>query len=152
MEMVSITYANTFVSLLTNGLIGMTINDTSYLLLGLVKDVIVEHPDIKKTTDNIDLYNKLMIIDNFVKNIPKGLEKNKCISISLNSIHDIIVQINNELTLINKIIEDHRLKYFYYFRKFDYYKELNNIINYKKIMDERFDILLKLISTFYILK
>ena len=51
--MVSITYANTFVSLLTNGLIGMTINDTSYLLLGLVKDVIVEHPDIKKTTDNI---------------------------------------------------------------------------------------------------
>lgn len=150
--MVSITYANTFVSLLTNGLIGMTINDTSYLLLGLVKDVIVEHPDIKKTTDNIDLYNKLMIIDNFVKNIPKGLEKNKCISISLNSIHDIIVQINNELTLINKIIEDHRLKYFYYFRKFDYYKELNNIINYKKIMDERFDILLKLISTFYILK
>ena len=51
MEMVSITYANTFVSLLTNGLIGMTINDTSYLLLGLVKEVIVEHPDIKKTTD-----------------------------------------------------------------------------------------------------
>ena len=152
MEMVSITYANTFVSLLTNGLIGMTINDTSYLLLGLVKDVIVEHPDIKKTTDNIDLYNKLMIIDNFVKNIPKGLEKNECISISLNSIHDIIVQINNELTLINKIIEDHTLKYFYYFRKFDYYKELNNIISYKKIMDERFDILLKLISTFYILK
>ena len=101
--MVSITYANTFVSLLTNGLIGMTINDTSYLLLGLVKDVIVEHPDIKKTTDNIDLYNKLMIIDNFVKNIPKGLEKNKCISISLNSIHDIIVQINNELTLINNL-------------------------------------------------
>ena len=152
MEMVSITYANTFVSLLTNGLIGMTINDTSYLLLGLVKDVIVEHPDIKKTTDNIDLYNKLIIIDNFIKNIPKDLEKNKCISISLNSIHDIVVQINNELTLINKIIEDHTLKYFYYFRKFDYYKELNNIINYKKIMDERFDILLKLISTFYILK
>lgn len=150
--MVSITYANTFVSLLTNGLIGMTINDTSYLLLGLVKDVIVEHPDIKKTTDNIDLYNKLIIIDNFIKNIPKDLEKNKCISISLNSIHDIVVQINNELTLINKIIEDHTLKYFYYFRKFDYYKELNNIINYKKIMDERFDILLKLISTFYILK
>ena len=93
-----------------------------------------------------------MIIDNFIKNIPKDLEKNECISLSLNSIHDIVVQINNELTLINKIIEEHTLKYFYYFRKFDYYKQLTNIVDYKKIMDERFDILLKLISTFNILK
>ena len=152
MEMISITYANTFVSLLTNGMVSMAINDTSYLLLGLVKNVIVEHPDIKKTTDKIDLYNKLMIIDNFINNIPKNLEKNECISLSLNSIHDIVVQINNELTLINKIIEEHTLKYFYYFRKFDYYKQLTNIVDYKKIMDERFDILLKLISTFNILK
>jgi len=152
MEVVTLTYANSFVSLLTNGVIGMAIHDTSYVLLGLVKDVIVEHPDIKKTTDKIDLHNKLIIIDNFIKNIPKDLEKNECILLLLNSIHDIVIQINNELTLINKIIEDHSLKYFYYFRKFDYYKQLNNIVNYKKIMDERFDILLKLISTFNILK
>ena len=45
--MISITYANTFMSLLTNGMVSMAINDTSYLL-GLVKNVIVEHPDIKK--------------------------------------------------------------------------------------------------------
>lgn len=152
MEVITLSYANSFVSLLTNGVIGMAIHDTSYVLLGLVKDVIVEHPDIKKTTDMIDLHNKLIIIDNFIKNIPKDLEKNECILLSLNSIHDIVIQINNELTLINKIIEDHSLKYFYYFRKFDYYKQLNNIVNYKKIMDERFDILLKLISTFNILK
>jgi len=152
MEIATFTYANTFVSLLTNGVVSMAISDTSYLLLGLAKDVIVEHPDIKKTTDKIDLYNKLMIIDNFIKNIPKDLEKNECISLSLNSIHDIVVQINNELTLINKIIEEHTLKYFYYFRKFDYYKQLTNIVDYKKIMDERFYILLKLISTFNILK
>ena len=47
MEMISITYANTFMSLLTNGMVSMAINDTSYLLLRLVKNVIVEHPDIK---------------------------------------------------------------------------------------------------------
>ena len=80
MEMISITYANTFVSLLTNGIVSMTINDTSYLLLGLVKNVIVDHPDIKKTTDKIDLHNKLMVIDNFMKIIPTHLEDNKCIS------------------------------------------------------------------------
>ena len=128
MEMISITYANTFVSLLTNGMVSMAINDTSYLLLGLVKNVIVEHPDIKKTTDRIDLYSKLMIIDNFMKIIPNDLENNKCISTSLQSIHDIILQIQNELELINNIIETHSQKYFYYFRKHDYYVQLENIV------------------------
>ena len=128
MEMISITYANTFVSLLTNGMVSMAINDTSYLLLGLVKNVIVEHPDIKKTTDKIDLYSKLMIIDNFMKIIPSDLENNKCISTSLQSIHDIILQIQNELELINNIIETHSQKYFYYFRKHDYYVQLENIV------------------------
>mgnify|MGYP001403339657 CR=1 FL=1 len=152
MEMIPITYANTFVSLLTNGIVSIAINDTSYLLLGLVKNVIVEHPDIKKTTDKIDLYNKLMVIDNFMKIIPNNLENNKCISTCLNSIHDIILQIQNELALINKIIEDHSQKYFYYFRKHDYYIQLDNIVIYKKILDDRFDILLKLISTLNIFK
>ena len=152
MEMIPITYANTFVSLLTNGIVSIAINDTSYLLLGLVKNVIVEHPDIKKTTDKIDLYNKLMVIDNFMKIIPNNLENNKCISACLNSIHDIILQIQNELALINKIIEDHSQKYFYYFRKHDYYIQLDNIVIYKKILDDRFDILLKLISTLNIFK
>ena len=152
MEMISITYANTFMSLLTNGMVSMAINDTSYLLLGLVKNVIVEHPDIKNTTDKIDLYNKLMVIDNFMKMIPNNLENNKCISTSLKGIHDIILQIQNELELINNIIETHSQKYFYYFRKHDYYIQLDNIVNYKKILDERFDILLKLITTLNIFK
>ena len=152
MEMISITYANTFVSLLTNGMVSVAISDTSYLLLGLVKEVIVYHPDIKNTTDRIDLYNKLIIIDNFMKIIPTHLENNKCISTSLQSIHDIILQIQNELELINNIIETHSQKYFYYFRKHDYYIQLENIVNYKKILDERFNILLKLITTLNIFK
>ena len=152
MELATITYANNFVSLLTKGIISLAINDTSYLLIGLVKDAIVYHPDIKKTTDSIDLHNKLMIIDNFTKNIPQNIEDNKCISICLNSIHEIIIQINNELELINKIIEEHTNKYFYYFRGYDYYSQLDNIKIYKKVLDERFDTLLKLITTFNILK
>ena len=152
MEMIPITYANTFMSLLTNGIVGVAIHDTSGLLLGLVKNAIVDHPDIKNTTDKIDLHNKLMIIDNFMKIIPNSLEKNECILSSLNSIHDIIMQIQNELAIINKTIETHSEKYFYYFRKHDYYEQLDNIVNYKKILDERFDILLKLITTLNIFK
>tara|TARA_B110000971_G_scaffold161285_1_gene164830 strand:- start:44 stop:466 length:423 start_codon:yes stop_codon:yes gene_type:complete len=139
-------------SLLTNGMVSVAISDTSYLLLGLVKEVVVYHPDIKNTTDKIDLYNKLIIIDNFMKIIPTYLEDNICISTSLQSIHEIILQIQNELELINNIIETHSQKYFYYFRKHDYYIQLENIVNYKKILDERFNILLKLITTLNIFK
>jgi len=152
MEMVPLAYANTFIYLLTNGIVSIAINDTSNVLLGLVRDVIVEHPDIKNTTDKIDLHNKLMIIDNFMKIIPKELENNKCVSVCLNSIHDIIMQIQNELSQINKVIETHQEKYFNYFRKYDYYSQLNNLINYKKILDERFETLLKIISTLNIFK
>ena len=152
MEMVPLAYANTFIYLLTNGIVSIAINDTTNVLLGLVRDVIVEHPDIKNTTDKIDLHNKLMIIDNFMKIIPKELENNKCVSVCLNSIHDIIMQIQNELSQINKVIETHQEKYFNYFRKYDYYSQLNNLINYKKILDERFETLLKIISTLNIFK
>ena len=71
-----------------------------------------------------------------MKIIPTDLEKNKCISTSLQSIHDIILQIQNELELINNMVETHSEKYFCYFRKHDYYIQLENIVNYKKILNE----------------
>ena len=42
-----------------------------------------------------------------MKTIPNSLEDNICISSALKSIHDIILQIQNELELINNIIETH---------------------------------------------
>lgn len=152
MELVSLNYASSFMSLLTNGVIGIAINDTSYLLLSLVKDVVGHYPDLQNTTSKIDLHNKLIIIENFITIIPTHYEKIKCISTSLHSLHDSIVQIHNELSIINTIIEQHSSKYFSYWRTPTYYNNLDNLIKFKDLLDNRFDTLLKLINTMNILK
>lgn len=149
MEMVVLSRG--FVSLITNGILSLAINDTSYLLLGFVKDAVIEHPDIKNTLIKLDLNNKLTIIDNFIKNVPEKYQHNKCINISLDGIHNIIIEINNELTLINKIVEDHSKKYFYYIRKYDYYDNLKNLEKLNKILDDRFHLFLKLLKTINII-
>ena len=152
MEMVSLTYATTFVSLLTNGMVSIAINDTSTLLLSMVKTMVNDYKDFKNTIEKIDLNTKLNVIENFMNIIPKEYENIKCVSTSLNSLHEIVVKIHDELGKINNIIEEHKQKYFHYWRTPIYQIELDNIKKYKLILDERFEILLKLINTINFLK
>ena len=150
--MVTLNYATTFVSLLTNGMVSLAINDTSTLLLSMIKTVVNEYIDFKNTIEKIDLNTKLTIIENFMNIIPKEYENIKCVSTSLNSLHEIVIKLHDELAKINYIIEQHKLKWFNYYRKPDYDIELDNIKKYKLIMDDRFDTLLKLINTINFLK
>tara|TARA_B110001450_G_C17222562_1_gene320028 strand:- start:39 stop:497 length:459 start_codon:yes stop_codon:yes gene_type:complete len=150
MDIISLSYASSIVSLLTNGVINVAINDTSVLLLSIFSNINTESYLFKITIENIDLYNKLLIIDNFMNIIPNKYENNKCISVILKSIHDIIIKIYNELSIINNIIAYHKTKYFYKYRTPNYKKEINNIIDFKNILDNRFDTLLKIMNTFKI--
>ena len=152
MEMVTLNYASSFVSLLTNGVVSLAISDTSSLLLSMAKTAVNDYVDFKNTLEKIDLTTKLNIIENFLAIIPKKFENIKCVSISLNSLHEIVVKIHDELAHINNIIEEHELKYFSYWRTPTYQIELDNIIKYKKILDDRFKTLLKIINTLNFIK
>ena len=152
MEMVSLNYATTFVSLLTNGVVSVAVNDTSTLLLSMIKTVVNDYVDFKNTIEKIDLHTKLNVIENFMNIIPKEYENIKCVSTSLNSLHEIVIKLHDELGQINNIIEEHKLKYFSYWRTPVYQTELDNIVKYKLILDDRFETLLKLINTINFLK
>tara|TARA_Y100000996_G_C22053568_1_gene450157 strand:+ start:54 stop:512 length:459 start_codon:yes stop_codon:yes gene_type:complete len=152
MEMVTLNYATSFVSLLTNGMVSLAINDTSTLLLSMIKTVVNDYTDFKNIIEKIDLTTKLNIIENFMNIIPKEYENIKCVSTSLNSLHEIVIKLYDELAKINYIIEQHKEKWFNYYRKPNYHIELDNIQKYKLIMDDRFDTLLKLINTINFLK
>ena len=108
--------------------------------------------DVKNTIEKIDLHTKLNVIENFMNIIPKEYENIKCVSTSLNSLHEIVIKLHDELGKINNIIEEHKLKYFSYWRTPVYQKELDNIVKYKSILDDRFETLLKLINTINFLK
>ena len=100
----------------------------------------------KKTVSEIDLYNKLIVIE-ILNHLPLKYEKNKSIKKLLKSIHDIIINIYNILSEINSIIIYHKTKYFHSYRTPKYAKEISKLISYNKILNERFDLLLKIINT-----
>ena len=148
--MVTLNYASSFVSLLTNGVVSVAISDTSTLLLSMAKTVVNDYVDFKNTLEKIDLNTKLNIIENFLTMIPKN-SKILNVSISLNSF-EIVVKIHDELAKINCIIEEHELKYFSYWRTPAYQIELDNVIKYKEILDDRFETLFKIINTINFIK
>ena len=153
MDLIFISSASSsLVSLLTNSVINTAIGDTSSLLLSMFININNDSCFFKKTIEQLDLYNKLSIIDNFINIIPHKYENNKSISPILQSLHDIIIQIYNELSEINGIIVHHKTKFFYSYRTPNYKSNINKIILYKSILDTRFDMLLKILNTIQFLK
>ena len=146
MDIVTLGYAGSIVSLLTNGIINIAVNDTSVLLLSMIS-TLNDSCFFKKTITNIDLYTKLITIEDFFQHLPQKYENNKSIKSLLKSIHDIIIEIYNNLAEINSIITHHKTKYFHTFRTPRYCTQISSLILSSKILDQRFDLLLKIINT-----
>lgn len=146
MDIITLGYASSFVSLLTNGIINIAVNDTSVLLLSMIS-TLNDSCFFKKTITNIDLYTKLITIEDFFKHLPQKYETNKSIKSLLNSIHNIIIEIYNTLSEINSIITYHKTKYFHKYRTPSYSKQISSLILSNKILNDRFDLLLKIINT-----
>ena len=64
--------------------------------------------------------------------------------LALNNLHDINKKIKNELELVKKGIEDSKDYWFKSFRTAPYHKNLDNLKRYKKILDSRLDLALKI--------
>ena len=146
MDIVTVGYATSVISLLTNGIINIAVNDTSILLLSMIS-TLNDSCFFKKTITNIDLYNKLITIDNFFNHLPLKYQNNKSIKPLFKSIHCIIIEIYNNLSEINSIIIHHKTKYFHTFRTPNYYKQISSLKSSATILDQRFDLLLKIINT-----
>ena len=58
--------------------------------------------------------------------------------------------INKEILIIKKGIEEHEEKYFSYFRVCSYKKNVDSLVKYVKLLDGRFDLLIKTINLFFI--
>jgi hypothetical protein len=66
--------------------------------------------------------------------------------ISFQNVSDMVRKIKEELENIQQIIKTHESKYFYQWRTPDYEDNLKLIINYKKTLDQRVELLIKLLS------
>lgn len=66
--------------------------------------------------------------------------------ICFQNVSEMVKQIKEELEKIQIVIKKHEEKYFYTWRTPDYDKNLKRIIEYKKSLDQRVEILIKLLS------
>jgi len=144
-------FMGTMVSLITTSVIGVAVNDTSTLLLSIAKNYVYDYSDFKDLIDKLDLYSKLNVIEAFMTDIPdKKYENNKTITIALQNLHEIVLTLQNELNIINKILEEHHNVYFHYWRTPSCSQNLINIEKYNSILNKRFETLLNIIKIQFI--
>jgi hypothetical protein len=117
-------------------------NSTLGIFNGL--NSMISDVDIKKIIKNLDIETKLNIINSFIKSM-KDINLSEHIIISINSINEIIKEIETEINDINKEIIEHKSKWFYYLRKTNNLENINKLKTSVKILDYRFDILMKLL-------
>ena len=100
--------------------------------------------NFKSILENLDIINKIEIINDLLKNYDNITDKSieKCVK----SVIDIIHKINNEINEIKVLIEQHEEKWFYKWRSNPYSRKIENLINHSKIMDNRLDLLIKIIN------
>lgn len=69
----------------------------------------------------------------------------------LDNLHDMIIRIREDLNQIRSKIEFHKSKYFNYWRSVDVKPQLVNLRLHSKLLDDRYDLLLKTMSIYKII-
>ena len=135
--------------MITSEIIGKEIiGETSKGIFGLLSGISeFDIPYINTIFEDLDILKTIELVESLFK---EKTENQNTIMLShsqilaLNNLHDINTKIKDELELIKKGIEESKDLWFKYFRTAPYHKNLENLKRYKKILDSRFDIALKI--------
>jgi len=131
-------------TMLGNEVLSRTIHtSTSSIYSGLTSLMVNPHFNFKNVLDELDIESKLKVITNFIDNVKESI-LNDYNKIALNEIYDIIEKIEKEISQINNLIEEHNKKWFSYIRYCSYSTEIYNLRKHVRILDNRFDLFMKL--------
>ena len=144
------TKALSVISGLSSELLIQTIKTTSTGIINTISYIStynkVDLTYIKKDLDEFDLENKITIINKFIEEIENKKNIKESIKYSIISLHDVLEKINNEINKIKEDIEYHQTKYFNSWRSLDCSDKLEIIQKNNKLLDNRFEMLVKLLS------
>jgi|SaaInlStandDraft_1057018.scaffolds.fasta_scaffold297673_2 hypothetical protein len=97
---------------------------------------------LKQKLSEFDLEVKIEVINSYLEKISSTDDKS--VQTCLKYIKQIIEKINSELKDIQKIMDDHKTKWFYNWRTANYYSNLNDLKIYINILNSRLDLLFKI--------
>ena len=137
----------TLLNFISKDLILKTINQTCSSILILLNFFINDNNnilEIKNKLTELDIQNKINIITLMLEeNIDKYNKKS--INLSFLSIKEILELLNNELNELKDKIELYNKSYISYIKKFNSSLYIDNIIKHNNILDNRLNLLLKII-------
>lgn len=103
-------------------------------------------PYLQQTMEQLDIDATVRVIEELMLEMEhKKLTKTE--QIALNNLHKTVDTIHDRLKKIHEDLEYHKTKWFYYWRTPYCYYEVDFLKKDKLIMDQRFDILLKVRSS-----
>lgn len=129
-----------------NEILSNSVRRSTTTIYQSIIDILGSNADekFKNTIEEQDVYSKIKVIHEFIDSIPNG-KKEKC-KIAINNIELSLCLIEEEIETIKKGIETHEAKYFKYFRYCDYKRNVDNLVKYVKILNSRFDLLIKVMN------
>ena len=101
---------------------------------------------IKYVLEDLDINPKISTINSLMIQIEAKDHISDTVHICLNNLHDIIDKIHKEIIEIEKEIEIDKTKWFRSFRTPNYIKMVDKLKIHKRIMDERLDLLIKMLT------
>ena len=124
------------------------IGETSKGIFGLLSGINEFNiPYINQLLEDLDIMKTIELVESLFHERTKNehiIQLTQSQILAFNNLHEINIKIQNELELIKKKIEESKDYWFKYFRTAPYHENLDNLKRYKKILDSRLDIVLKL--------
>jgi hypothetical protein len=156
MLFVSAAHVVSSTTLVTSDLLIRTIGTTTSSIYSIGKLLLssngtfVDLSALERVEKQLDLLETIKIYDLLIKEI---LEKNKdlidnseTLKESIHSIIEVLDVLNTLLKQIDTKVQEHKLKWFSYFRSLNFISELEELKVQKNILDNRFEILQKIIK------
>ena len=122
-------------------------SSTKNILTGVTSILDDEDFIFNKILNECDLISKVEIINSYVQELHNDASDfNESTKIALKHIEDILKKIENEIEEIKKQIKIHQELWFHRFRTPCYKSLLDNLLVHIRVLDERFNLLIKIKS------
>ena len=130
-------------SIIGKDLVTKAITDSANSIYKLIYGI-VEYKDLSIIYE-LDIQNKINIVELLIGQIEEN-NISKLVMTSLTGLHDIILNIREDLNQIATIIHCHNDKYFNSWRSMDTSTQLKNLCRHVAILNSRLDMLMKILS------
>ena len=130
-------------ALIGRQILGQAISDASFSIYGSVGSIFSYNTDVGDTLNKLDIKERVKTVDSLISHIT---ECNNTITGCLESLHEIIILIREDLKQIDFKIKEHKQKYICNWRHLNCRKEIKNLTIHSTLLDTRLDYLIKALS------